>query len=267
MKTIIAIVLFVSLVPLVWTAAPSCKAANYCMGCGTTNADACTMCFNWGTGSVKAKLMTGTAGATGTHCTTAMTTMITDCKQYDGSGSNTTTQNKCLFCASGYFKNLTYTSGTLSAVACSKTAVTLTTACVKIDNCEQVVCSKNTTEAFGCGMCKKGYYNSGTYTSAIGTTAACTKGTNVTNCDMTWQSGTSTHSCYYCKSGYAVNAANDTGCTAYTTDKNCRKLQLDGTTTYCSVCWDAYYWNATVCKLKAGVVVMGAIMALLSLLM
>jgi len=265
MKAIVAIFLFVSLVSFVHSAAPTCPAANYCMACGITNADACAMCFNYKKGKVGPKLMTGVSQAVGTHCQTAMTTEVANCKIYDGSGSNTTTANKCLLCESNHFKNLTYTGGALTTIACSKTAITLSTACAKIDNCEQMVCKDDTTDAHGCQFCKKGYYN-GTYVTGMGS-SNCIKGVTITNCEMSYATGTTTHGCYYCKSGYAVNAANDTGCTAYTTDSNCRKLQLDGTTTYCYSCWDAYYWNATKCKLSAGVVVMGAVMALMSFLM
>jgi len=63
----------------------SCTAANYCMACSSSTTDACTSCFNWGSGKIGAKALNSTSA----NCQTALSLTVTDAKFY--SGSTTTT--------------------------------------------------------------------------------------------------------------------------------------------------------------------------------
>lgn len=237
--------------------APSCKAANYCGGCHLTTADACTSCFTYKSGKVGPRALVSSA------CTTALTTrLVTDCKIYSGgitSATGTKAATDCTVCDKD-FKNWTVTG---TVLACSATAVTLTTACTKVANCMQTVCVKDTTESFGCSICNKNY-SGATYVNATAGTSSCTKTNAITNCEvMYYTSSIANKACHYCKTKYAVKQ-DDSACVAYTTDSNCRKLHTGDA--QCEVCWDAYYWNLTKCKLSAKVFVATLIMALVNFL-
>merc|ERR1712226_705840 len=152
------------------------------------------------------------------------TSLITDCKIYSGTSGNTVGDN-CMVCDSKDWYNMT-TYGT-AAYACSNTSLSSTTCKSTISNCEQSVCLTTAASTFytGCRMCKSGYapggYNS---TSTMMTTCGTTG--KITNCD------------YHSNSGSLQNS----------------------TTATCRECWHSYYWNATVCKLKSGLMAVGAAM-------
>lgn len=127
----------------------------------------------------------------------------------------------------------------------------------RYQNCYQQVCFKNAdlTYSIGCRICDKGYYGIGTMTNAGAPT--CTKieyETGITyptgevrqNCEWYWND-LNPGKCYTCKSSYAADSSGAT-CVAYTRDPNCRRLN---TASNCSHCFDAYYWDLKLCKLKA----------------
>jgi len=208
------------------TYAVSCAATQYCMGCSATNT--CDSCFNWGSGSVGARSLASDT------CTTALTKVTTDAQNYSGTHANASTWSwSSVVCKSGKYHQVDQTSGVAANYTSSCTS-TLATGATAITDCKYSSVEKTSTTAATakCNLCNKGKGGNATYT-------ACT-GTAITNCD--YASGTS---CYFCASNYAV-ASTGTTCTAYTTDKNCRKLLADGT---CGTCWDAYYFNGTTCKL------------------
>jgi len=78
--------------------------------------------------------------------------------------------------------------------------------------------------------------------------AGCATDLGITNCARgTYASLTE---CYVCDSEYAVASANDTSCSAFTTDANCRKLS----STWCKECKMSYFFNSQMCTLKAGLI-------------
>merc|ERR1712070_1578 len=215
--------------------APSCQATDYCMGCSMSTTNSYTSCLNWGSGTVGARSYATVSSLT--NCIAALpTTLVTaNCGFYNGFQSSTATtkaSGNCSWCKKKY---LTYTvSG--STEVCTDTA---TTGCTAVSNAEFTKCYVDTTTVAGAGVCKKGYYGTGTSTNAGYPT--CTKA-SVANCD--W--ATDSTNCIYCKSNYAISTTG--ACAAYTTDSNCRTLHTDST---CNQCWPAYYWNVTKCKLAA----------------
>lgn len=68
------------------------------------------------------------------------------------------------------------------------------------------------------------------------------------NCELTRQVAASSHMCYACEKGYAVDFAQ-TGCIAWTIDSNCRRLQSGSKD--CYYCWHSYFWASNVCKLES----------------
>jgi len=103
-------------------------------------------------------------------------------------------------------------------------------------------------------LCKSGYKGSGdeiitgTSTSVkVGYVSCVTK--TIDNCDV--GNGVDKDKCLYCKSDFAVVAA-ETSCAAFTVDSNCRVTATAGT--WCLECWMAYYFDAKVCVLKAGLI-------------
>merc|ERR1712146_793639 len=97
--------------------------------------------------------------------------------------------------------------------------------CAKIPDCKTIVCYKSNAGVVtsACRMCNKGFYGTNfESTNSTGSTA-CTKGTGIGNCEFTRQTAASTHKCYSCKKGYAVDVS-ELGCAAYVNDSNCRVL-------------------------------------------
>merc|ERR1711967_13878 len=233
MRTISAIVLIAMIASAM--SAPSCQAADYCMGCHMTTANDCTSCFNWGSGTVGARSMTSVGLLENCQSALPSTLVTANCGFYNGGALSTATakaNGNCSWCKKKY---LTWTVSSSTEV-CTDTA---TTGCTAVSNAEFTKCYVDTTTVAGAGVCKKGYYGTGTATNAGYPT--CTKA-SVANCD--WASDAT--NCFYCKSNYAVSSTG--ACAAYTTDSNCRSLHTDST---CSTCWPAYYWNVTTCKLSA----------------
>jgi len=215
--------------------APSCQASDYCMGCAMSTTNSCTSCFNWGSGTVGARSMATSNNLN--NCVAALPSglVTANCGFYGGTATSTATtksNGNCSWCKKKY---LTWTV-TGSTEVCTDTA---TTGCTEVANAEFTKCYVDTTTVAGAGVCKKGYYGTGTPTNAGYPT--CTKAA-VANCD--WASDST--NCFYCKSNYAVSSTG--ACAAFTTDSNCRMLHTDST---CSTCWPAYYWNVSTCKLGA----------------
>lgn len=222
--------------------APSCAASGYCMGCSDTTANSCTSCFNWGSGSVKARALI--SNACGTQITTAR--QIADCEFYNGTDSNTNTRTigSCTKCKKD-FRNYVETSNTPT---CSNTAI-LTSTCPKISNCLNTNCYDGTTDSTGCQLCKKNYSATTLVNASVGG-SSCSSTMAITNCEYSYLT-TAGASCYSCKANYAVDSAT-TACASYTTDKNCRQLHSGNTN--CSQCWHSYYWNTSTCKLSAKII-------------
>lgn len=241
----------------------TCAASSYCMSCSSTSSTGCLSCFNWGSGSVGARKLSSASTYT---CTTALSTKTTDCKVYTGGASYSGTSGTCRWCNSKTWRNEAYSAASVNTMTCSNTAINTTTCSTAISNCYQMTCrdyaSASSTDYSKCATCKKGYW--GTIDSTTMMYSACSNsGTNpVSNCDWFGPISASASGCSFCKSNYAVKSA-DSSCYAYTTDSNCRSLQTDNTN--CLSCWDAYYWNATVCKLNAKVVSAIMIVALSAL--
>lgn len=239
----------------------TCTASSYCMGCSSTAATGCLSCFNWGSGKVGARQLSSAATYT---CTTALAVTTTDCKVYSGAAYYGYTSGTCRWCKSKTWLNNSVSSASVTTKTCSNTAIITATCSASVSNCHQMVCTDyaaalSSTDYSKCGTCKKGYWGTIDTTTDL-YTACINSGTNpASNCD--YYSPTSAHAnvCMMCKSNYAVKYSNSS-CYAYTTDKNCRALQSDNTN--CMTCWDAYYWNATVCKLNAKVVSAVMIVAL-----
>lgn len=194
---------------------PSCASSLYCMGCAMSTADSCNSCFNWGSGSIKARALASNA------CTNALTTTaITDCKFYSGTnGGSTQTIGNCSLCSKDYLNM----NNNTTTVTCSDTAANTTTCTGKVANCDQTACytADGTNYTLACKMCSKGYAGSGTATENAGY-ASCATSSVISNCEYHYLSGASTLACYSCASNYAV-ASTPTTCSAYTTDSNCRQ--------------------------------------------
>jgi len=237
----------------------SCVSTNYCMGCHATTANQCVSCFNWGTGSVGARALNSSASPA--NCQTALhaAVKVSDTKVYSGSitTAGTAAVGNVALCKKD-FKNWVASS---SSLTCSDTAITMGVTCSKISDCETTTCfdTASGTDSVACTMCKKGKSGS-TYdsTNSQGSTN-CTSYSGIANCDYFMMTGASTHTCYACKSKYAV-ANNDASCVSYTTDSNCRKLQSGNVN--CRECWDAYYWNTNKCKLYGSVIIAGILSVL-----
>lgn len=206
------------------TAAPSCKAANYCLGCHLTTADTCIACFNSGLGSLGARYLSANV------CTTKVTA-ITNCSYYDSglTVAAAATNAGCQQCNSGY-----YVIDTAGTITCSKT---LTTGCTAVTNCAQTKCTGTTATCMQCSS-----------TFGAATAGSCTTGANMTNCAANYWS--TANRCYVASTGFAVSSGS-AGVTAYTTDASCRMLHAGNAS--CSHCKDGYYWNVTVCKAAAGI--------------
>jgi len=239
----------------------TCAATSYCMSCSSTASTGCLSCFNWGSGSVGARKLSASSTYT---CTAALTVKTTDCKVYTGAATNAGTSGTCRWCNSKTWRNESYSAAGVNTMTCSNTAIQATTCTTSVSNCYQMVCrdyaaSLSSTDYSKCATCKKGYW--GTIDSTTVLYSACTNSGTApqTNCDWYYAYSSSASRCMFCKSNYAVKYA-DGSCYSYTTDKNCASLQSDNTN--CLSCWDAYYWNATVCKLNAKVVSAVMIVAL-----
>lgn len=268
MKLILAIAVLAIAVNVAQSAV-TCAATSYCMGCSSTASTGCLSCFNWGSGKVGARKLSSASPYT---CVTALSVKTTDCKVYSGSATYSGTSGSCALCKGKTWLNKAVSTASVSTHTCSNTAINTTTctSASKITNCEQMVCqdyaATGSTDFSKCGMCKKGYWGTVDATTMLFSTCTNSGTAPVTNCDAYTIRSSTLAGCYYCKSNFAVKYA-DMSCHAYTTDKNCRALQSDNTN--CMTCWDAYYWNATVCKLNAKVVsaVMIVALSVLSFLM
>lgn len=116
-----------------------------------------------------------------------------------------------------------------------------------IDNCLQSVCY--TWNEFdyikSCYMCIRNYTGTA-QTFLYGGWSHCTKIGVINNCEYHYLSGISTQACYSCKLGFAVHST-PTSCITFTSDINCRQLNLSKK---CKYCWHAYYWDTDLCILK-----------------
>jgi hypothetical protein len=213
---------------------PACVAANYCRGCSTTIATNCTRCHNWHMGTIGAKFLSNNA------CVNSLTP-IEGCKIYKDTLTTAPTANQagsCVMCD----KHMPIVETTASSVVTVTCAKIPPTGCAKIDNCEQMKCETSDSGASytaTCSMCEKG--------KGASAANACA-GTIPVNCEVAAWIG-SAAKCYYPSKGYAMDSTWVTPI-AYTTDPACQAL-ASGTTTQCQICWDGYYWDATVCKLSA----------------
>lgn len=249
MKISILIILAISIIKI--NAIPKCRKELFCMGCYQSYEDECSSCFNWGSGKIQARTMQSYICAD----ILSLSLQVKDCKYYSGGLSTGATQtaDNCQVC------NKTWLNWTVhgATAACSNNPVA--TKCLEIKNCSQNVCYKNADNSYfaGCRMCDEGYHGTGTRNMAGApecikivthegvTPVACT---SYKNCERYMESSTCT-SCASCKAGYAV-ASDKLSCKAYTEDPNCNRL-YSTFPNWCEVCWNGYYWDTSVCKLKS----------------
>jgi len=217
--------------------------------------EACTGCFNWGSGTIGAKQYL--VGATGdAKCAVAVANKITDCKYYFGTIVAAKSTNDCLVCNKDWFNVVNHATPASQVVTCSDTAIGVTVCDAIPDNCDNGLClgSKADPAVYtkGCRLCKSGYMGSGTAmvvdSSVTVGFPSCVTNT-ITNCDV--GNGLDVSKCLYCASDFAVVMA-ETSCGAFTADSNCRITATAGT--WCLECWMAYYFDAKVCVLKAGLI-------------
>merc|ERR1712214_245335 len=196
----------------------NCPAASMCKGC-SNDLTTCFSCYNLQGGKTPKQL-------SGTSCATDVANTVTDCKYY----KDTITAAKIV-------------------VACSDTSIDATTCDAAVANCDQSFCFKNTSNAYvkGCAKCASGYKGNGTLTAGVGY-ASCVNTSIISNCSVA--DPTANTKCKTCANNYAVDSANDTTCTSFTTDANCRKL---GGATWCKECKDGYYFEGTTCVLGGAV--------------
>jgi len=245
-----------------YATSPSCVKTNYCMGCHKTTANLCTTCFNWAKGKIGAKQIN--TAVTPQDCKTALTPLVSNAKTYSGSTTNTTTAvaygqvEQCKVTYMNYDD-----TPAVKTLVCSKTAQY--SACKKQKNCNTTLCYKATAaNSYNtCKLCKKGYAGATLNANAASSNTGCVKSKTLANCSWEYRSSTTVISCFECKSKFAVKS-DGLSCLAFTTDKNCRNLDADGST--CSNCFWAYYWDTAKCKLAAKVVIVAAMMALINFL-
>jgi len=233
----------------------TCAAANHCMICAD-GGEACTGCFNWGSGTIGAKqYLVGSAPAA---CAVAVANKITDCKYYKGDVlGSAKSPNDCSVCNKDWFNVVDHATATSQTATCSDTAIGVTVCDAIPDNCDNGLCLASTaaTPVYtkGCRLCKSGYMGSGTAMTVTTSSdkvgyPSCVTNT-ITNCDV--GNGLDVTKCLYCASDFAVEMA-ETSCAAFTADSNCRITATAGT--WCLECWMAYYFDAKVCVLKAGLI-------------
>jgi|ERR1712232_828559 len=135
MKLILCLLLLTTYIA---TKDPSCESGHYCMACSATTANHCDACFNWGTGSVKARALEANT------CQGALsTTAVTDCKYYSGTNDGKTqTADNCSVCNSKNYLNIITTTtvegkNTTKTVTltCSDTSATAATCSSPVSNC------------------------------------------------------------------------------------------------------------------------------------
>jgi len=226
----------------------------------TDNANTCSSCFNWGSGSVGARVLDNS-----TLCTTKYTQLITDCKYYSGAQSNTTTAiktNDCYMCDGKDWYNVTDNATNASINrACSNIALDATTCDAKVSNCDQSMCFKSTGNAFtkGCLQCSSGYKGGATaITDSDGSTIGYTTCVSATITNQELGSPVNNAQAFTCKSDYAV-ATGGASCVSFTTDSNCRMLGTGNA--YCGTCWMGYYFTSATCTLAANLLAFGGLLA------
>lgn len=240
--------IFVALIALCFasyalSAQGTCAKDSLCQGC-TDGATTCTSCYNYA-GKINPKQFATNA------CGTDVANTVADCKYYKNTISATKSNTDCTQCNSKTWLNITDNSSAASIViACSATAVDTTNCAAAVSNCTQSYCYKaagSSTGVKGCALCASGYVGDGTPT-AVGY-PTCTQTGAISNC--AYANRTDKTKCAVCSTGYAVAIANDTSCTAFTTDANCRKLG-GSTTPWCIECKDGYYFDGKgVCLMSS----------------
>jgi len=128
----------------------------------------------------------------------------------------------------------------------------------------RVLAENDITYTKGCRTCSAGYELTGTAMVATPTVGTINVGyptcgtQSIYNCSQ--GIFTNKDNCYVCSSDYAVASANDTSCSAFTTDPMCRKLS----SIWCQECKMSYYFKSQMCTLKAGLIGL-SLLALLAL--
>ena len=210
------------------------------MGCSPTTNDTCIGCFNWGSGPKGPRALIDNA------CTTVLAnTAIADCKQYfgDNDGQHQTMWN-CSICNTNWQNQ----DVSINEPTCSNEPLDAEKCDLPIENCLQSVCYTWNGIDFVkvCKMCIANYTGTAE-TFLFGGYSGCTSVGTIFNCEYHYLAGINSQVCYSCKQGYAVHST-PTACIAYTTDPNCRQLNMAGT---CKYCWHAYYWDDSLCILSS----------------
>lgn len=220
-------------------------ASLYCAGNVNSDNSKCSACYNYGLGTIGARVLSNQLCTAKVADTAAVN--ITDCQIFDNKITSTLDLAKsCLKCNSKKWMNFNEVANP-DEITCSDTAVrgTDATNCgdQTIADCDQYFCNQTAadTASHGCRRCASTKTGSGTEVSNIGWSACA--GQQITGCDISNPQVPT--QCYSCLSGKVVNNAN--GCNNAITDTNCRKL--DSTDTFCSECKDNYYFSGATCTL------------------
>lgn len=158
-------------------------ADNACSG-NNPSATTCSWCYNYGLGTVGARVLNGTSCSTKVADTS--TAVVTDCLIYAGDiGTTRTNAKSCNKCNSKTWMNFDST-GT-NSVACSNTAVQGSdNGCTDtaIDNCDQMYCNKAdaATSNKGCRRCASAFKGNGQVLTGIGYPTCQAR--TIDNCDI-----------------------------------------------------------------------------------
>ena len=219
------------------------------MKCSETENNVCEACFNWAEGNLQARFQIGGKCTEGVN--TKQTFIVDSCKYYDGtSDGDALTIGYCIKCNNKDFLNIDKSSGTFSDIHCSHTAIDVVNCSKTIKNCDQSICYKTSTNSSTviCRKCNKGYilknYND------LGGYESCAEETMFENCRfyIADSDNPSTQKCYGCTCSHAVLGPDETSCTSYNNDFNCRVVNSAGN---CTTCWHSYYFDKDKCKLLA----------------
>jgi hypothetical protein len=242
----LGIVLLFIVASTAFAGTPACAPANKCMSCDETNVTRCLSCFNFGLGTVLARFLSA-------HRCTDRATTITDCKYLspDLTTAATNISTGCFKCINSDLAVIFNSQKTPDTIHCKE----LPTGCNAIVDCEQMHCETTDGENYTskCLLCARG---KGAFVAG-GVTTQCNSAM-MNNCD--YMTGLK---CYWPSFGYAVDFEG-TATVSYTTDSNCKALQQT-TRTNCRICWDGYYWDTSMCKLRSGIMAVGLLGAVLPL--
>merc|ERR1712232_1479971 len=131
------------------TTGPSCSAVNYCMGCDPVYPNKCTSCYNFGSGTVGARIL-----ANGSCTYRRSQSLIDGCKYYSGMSTNDVKAQVCMRCNDGLHMNFEYNNA-YAVPSCNNTHCSGTST---MTNCKQRACFKlNNQWSEYCMACSNGW--------------------------------------------------------------------------------------------------------------